>query len=467
MLEPRPGLFNFRAPATDGNGSATTSAPPDSGASFADKVLAKLGLVSQADATSTDTDVSEPVKFRQTMNQAGYLAAGHHNGTPNGLEVNLTRILSNLHEEFDQNHKEQETARKQKQAEINTVDTEIAYRQDERETFEKRIEKRKAEIGELKQEIHTLRSSPEDMHLPEPSRLTLWISGIILAMLTIYLFVFYSSAIYSAFYKEFKPEDGVVVRAIFDSQAIPNALKDGFTELVMMVTLPAAFLGLGYLIHKFLEEKHWVKYLKVLALLLTTFVFDGILAYEISEKIYDLKRLNDFNSKLPPYDLSIAVSDIKVWMILFAGFVVYIIWGFVFDYFIESSRLNNKVASAISERQEKIAEAEKEVAGWEAQIVKLKEAIRDLTSQRHRLEAQLLGVLIPAREWASYLMEYCGGWLKWMAGAGVSLNKQNQCKATLDQFVERHLGQETVLSYRASGLGQLPLDGPAPAPASI
>lgn len=455
MLVPKPGLFNFKKPQA---ASEVEHAPaPTKDLSFAEKVLARLGLVSATEAA--DPNEPEAVRIRQTMHQAGYLAAGRHEGAAHGLSVNLTRILSNLHEQFDGSNQEQEAARKQKQAEINTVEAEISFRHEERATLERRIENKQKEITTLKDEIHTLRSRPEDMHLPEPSRLTLWISGLILGLLTVYLFVFYSSAIYSAFYKEFSAEDNKVVRAIFDAQAIPNALKDGLTELLMIVTLPAAFLGLGYLIHKFLEQKHWTKYLKVGALLVVTFIFDAILAYDISEKIYELNRQTSITTNEAKYSIAIAVTEMPVWTILFAGFVVYVIWGFIFDFFVESNRLNNKVAVAITERQEKIDEMKAETASWETAIDKVKEAVLALQTRKNQLEAQLLGVIIPAREWQSYLSEFAGGWLEWMAGVPLSPAKQNDCKTTLDEFVKRHLGDESILSYRATNLNNLPLQG--------
>ena len=97
----------------------------------------------------------------------------------------------------------------------------------------------------------------------------------------------------------------------------------------------------------------------------------------------------------------------------------------------------------------------------DAQIIQVREAIRNLISQRYQLEAQKGGILIPAREWANYLMEFCDGWLAWMSGADFSLSKQNQCKSTLDQFITRHLGESTVLTYRPSDIDGLGMQGPS------
>lgn len=463
MALPKPGLFKLK-PTSEPIPSKEdfTTEPLGRDASFADRVLKKLGLVSSAADNLAAENYNDPdsVRIQRTMRQAGFRAAGQHNGTTHGLEVNLTRILANLHEQFDQNDRQQETQRKQKQGEINAVSTEIEYRQDERATLEAKQENTKQKIADLKHEIHLLRTSPEDMHLQEPSRLALWISGIILALLTVYLFVFYSSAIYSAVFKSFKADENVVTQAIFDAQAVAKAYQEGFFELLMIITLPSAFLGLGYILHHLQKNTQKGKALKMAAIVSITFIFDLILAYGISKKIYDLQKLASFKD-IPDYTLSKAIMDVDFWTIIFAGFVVYIIWGLLFDFFMESHRQSNKVGAAITERQKQIQEKEGECTTLEEQVTKVKETVKNLISQRHQLEAQLMGVIIPAREWANYLMEFCDGWLSWMTGADMSHYKQNQCKDTLDQFIERHLGQNTVLSYRSSEIDGLGMQGPS------
>ena len=63
-------------------------------------------------------------------------------------------------------------------------------------------------------------------------------------------------------------------------------------------------------------------------LFVVTFLFDAILAYLIDEKIYNLnKRFED-----PEFSLGYAIQDPSFWVIIFAGFVSYIIWGLVFDF---------------------------------------------------------------------------------------------------------------------------------------
>ncbi|MDR1983911.1 MAG: hypothetical protein LBQ28_03700 [Prevotellaceae bacterium] len=160
------------------------------------------------------------------------------------------------------------------------------------------------------------------------TKASFWIgAGII--FLTIYLFIFYSSAAYSAFFKNFTPEDGSVTQTIFDAQAFVKAWNDGFAELILILTIPAVFLWLGFLIHKFQEQKDWRKYLKITGLAVIIFFFNCLLAYEITAKIYNIKLQGGLET-MPPMTISYALQQINFWLIIFAGFVVNLIWSIMF-----------------------------------------------------------------------------------------------------------------------------------------
>jgi peptidoglycan hydrolase CwlO-like protein len=428
-------------------------ATPQSNASFLNKVLARVGMISPAEAAvATDSESPDPIPLRLTMKQAGYRAAGNHNGMANAMEIHLHRILSALHEQFDQSHKQQDVAKRQKQAEIDATDTDIAHQQDERKTLDKRIDDMQKQVEVWKKEIHTLHRDPESMSLPEPSKLLMRIGLGLLIGISIYLFLFYSSAGYLAFFKTASADDlgnGAVLSALFEAKAFQMAFDSGIGSFFLICALPIVFMGLGYLIHEFIAKRLFA----ALGIVLTiSLVFDYIIGFEITKRVYEAQHMADIGEAAAPYSWSIARTDMNLWLILFAGFVVYLVWGFVFHFFMEAHQRNNKVAMAINERKEQIADATKDIQRWEDEISKLKLAVRDLTMQRHKLVAELAGVLIPAREWANYLMEFCGGWLAWMAGAEQSYNKQTHCKERLDHFVNQHLGHDTVLSYRASGL---------------
>ena len=48
---------------------------------------------------------------------------------------------------------------------------------------------------------------------------------------------------------------------------------------------------------------------------------------------------------MPEYTISMAFQSVNFWMIIFAGFIVYLIWGFVFDFIMESHSKMDKITS--------------------------------------------------------------------------------------------------------------------------
>jgi hypothetical protein len=253
--------------------------------------------------------------------------------------------------------------------------------------------------------------------------------------LSVYLFIFYSSASFSAFFKEFTLNEIGVANSIFDSQAISRAYQDGITELILIISMPFVFIGLGFLIHKFQEQKGIGKFFKIGLLILITFVFDAILAYEITEKIYDIKAANSFDS-FAPYSFDLAFQSVNFWLIIFAGFVVYLIWGFVFDFTIDSYDKINVVKKAIEAKKSEIKLYTKQLGKLDEQIISLKSEINELKIKCKKLKGRIEGVIMDTAEFDRILHEFLGGWTHWMTANQKSNDDIDQANAKANQFIE-------------------------------
>lgn len=296
----------------------------------------------------SEADSKADRKPNREMLQTGYLPFGEkmgfeQEGNPVSYKMGVNRICA-LHrermaaDECSQNERKSSLFIEKESLEKNVANLEqriFKIKEEKIPLLEKRIEL-------IDDEIEDIAKNPDKYVHDEVSKLSLIVGGTILFFLSIYLFVFYSSASYSSFFKIFNPEEAGVVQAIFDAQALNKAWIDGVTELIFILTIPFVFLGLGFLIHKFSERKDFVGYLKIFFVLAITFVFDSILAYEITKKLYEIKRGAAFED-LPEYTTTLAVQEVNFWMIIFAGFIVYIVWGFVFDFFAETYRSFDKV----------------------------------------------------------------------------------------------------------------------------
>lgn len=285
----------------------------------------------------------------------------------------------------------------------------------------------------LREEKAHIRKNPQEVIGDLTGKPSFYIGAIILVFLTLYLFVFYSSASYSAFFKEFSLNEIGVANSIFDAQAISKAMKDGVTELVLILTIPFVFLGLGYLIHKMQELKGLMKFIKIALLVLVTFIFDAILAYEITEKIYNIKRENNFND-LPDFSISIAMKSVNFWLIIFSGFIVYLIWGFVFDFVLEAFGKIDKVKVALKEKDRQIDDSLKRLNELTQDIDNMSHQIDISKTQIKKLNETLNSTIIP-REFEQDVFNFMAGWLAWMKGSGKPHTELESAETAVQEFV--------------------------------
>ncbi|MGP1500862.1 MAG: hypothetical protein ACTTJM_03645 [Bergeyella cardium] len=301
------------------------------------------------------------------------------------------------------------------EVELSKKEREIEQKQSIISGIKDKIQVLKEKIDNLKKDIIRIKENPETILPDKASKLGFIIGCTILAFLTIYLFVFYSSAAYSAMFKEFTIDELGVASSIFDPKAVERAFERGAIAPVLILTIPFVFLGLGYLIHKFQEAEGIAKYFKIALLIAITFAFDAILAFEITQKIYNILKENKFQ-EMPEYSISMALSDINFWLIIFAGFVVYIIWGFVFDLTMEAYDKLNIVALAIKAKESEIRIIEDDVDKHNKEIDTINEHIHKVELEVIDLKKIVNGEVFKIN-WNRFYQcvgEFTTGWTHWM-----------------------------------------------------
>ena len=360
---------------------------------------------------------------------AGYCGGSSHALLPKLHAVYMQLIRYIQQDEMKQNErkskiKQEITSFEAKNA---NVESKIRAEQDKLTHEENKIEKTIKEIDNIKE-------NPKLISGDSFAKASFWIGLVIIFFLTIYLFVFYSSASYSAFFKDFKSNDTNVAQAIFDAQAISKAWADGFTELIFILAIPAVFLGLGFLIHKFSVEKGISKYLKISGLVFVTFIFDFIIAYEIVEKIYDIKKNGSFEP-MPDMTISMAAQLINFWLIIFAGFVVYIIWGLVFDFTMREYEKMDKVRYAIKNKEQKMAE-------YKTECKEIKEKISILQNERNNTQGEVDKLKIQLESYVLYFNDvreginnYFTGWVGYLKSTAASQTLIHECNQIKDKFL--------------------------------
>lgn len=325
----------------------------------------------------------------QSFNDMGKRVASQLGGYPVVFQPALHKAYGEVNKIVANDERERQKYVQQINEEITRLQGEKEGHLQSKDSLERELKQEEAKIDRAKADIQEIKDHPEKLlneRGKKPSRVAFFISLGIILVLTVYLFVFYSSTAYSAFFRNFSNElvygdaasyDIGATKAIFDSKAIVKASNDGKTELILILTIPAIFLALGYLIHRFTQnDSDKKRYWKVGALVLVTFVFDAILAYSITKKGYDfwLENIVVDPQEYPLFNMSEAVQSSDFWMVIFSGFVVYIIWGLLFNFVMEEYYKLNII-------QVRIKGLEKNIQHYKDQCNEIKKNIKNIDEE--------------------------------------------------------------------------------------
>lgn len=381
-------------------------------------------------------DENEDVQVRITYYQSGYGASLKALGMPLTFKACLQNVYASFEEQC---RKLKEEQRKLKQPYIEDKirqESELKNNETANSINHDKLEKIDAKINAIKQDIADVKSNPERFGITDTKQphALFYIGLLLLIPITVYLFVFYISATYSAFFKVFSNDS--LTAAIFDAQALNNAMKEGWLEGVLVITIPSVFLGLGYIIHMVQKGKGIANIFRVIGLFLLTFLFDGLLAYQIEKKIYEFNK----TLETPPYNLKIALGEAEFWMIIFAGFVVYIIWGLVFDLVMKEYENIDKIKGFVKTKYQELKLAEESKSKINTEIESIKHKISEIKGKIEELQNKIDGFILNVKQYLLYHNQYKEGWFQ-AVNAEIALpqNKKTELIQECEEIANAHL----------------------------
>jgi uncharacterized protein YlxW (UPF0749 family) len=371
--------------------------------------------------------------------QRGVNAAGLAQGRVVSYEPNLSAEVQAMKEQQSKNLKKQEEWREERLNKKNVCETEVITKQNLLEAEIEKIQDKEQQILSLKSEKNKLATENKTN---KNALVNFIIALVIILGMTIYLFIFYSSTAYSAFFKQFGLDNTEIVSEMFDSQALTNARNDGFTELLFVLLIPTIFLGLGYLLHQFSTKIATnniriatINILKITALYFITFIFDCLLAYKISASMYEVKAAGMLE-ELPQYTLSMASGNVDFWIVIFCGFIAYVIWGLVFSFLMNNYEQLHKHTSQISAIDSKITELQEQIAKLKTNLTTLKNDIEKLKGEIKKIDNSLAhGFVIDWGEIKTSLSAFNQGWIAFMTLQNMPSSEIDEVKHIYDRFI--------------------------------
>ena len=391
---------------------------------------------------STDNKVVENYdnedreQIRITYWQSGYGASSKAFGDPLTFRTGLHNLYNSFEDQCRKQSNEQQRLKQpfveqqeKNRTELKKRETVINISEEQKTLVENDIKDRRFEIVNVKQ-------NPEQYGIDadKKPKAQFYIGLGLLLPITVYLFVFYISASYSAFFKDFESDS--LTAAIFDANAFTKAISDGWLEGVFVGTIPFVFMGLGYLVHMFQKSKEKGGFLKLAALFVLTFLFDIILAYLIEKKIFEFDKV--LGDEFSP---QIALQSVNFWGIIFAGFVVYVIWGLVFDFVMKEHENVDKIKGFIRNKKEEIKNLTLRKNNLIEKINSIKQEITSIKGEISELQSKIDGFIFPIKEYLHYHYQYKEGWYQAINAELALPNKEktalrNSCEEVSVQHLE-------------------------------
>lgn len=380
-------------------------------------------------------------QIRITYYQSGFAASVKATGKPIVLRACLQNLFSSFEDQCRKQILEQERLKQPYKEEQEKFRTELKKSEIAVAIYEQKEQELNSAIGNIQQEIVDVKVNPKKyIDDGKGQKAQFYVGLILLLPITLYLLVFYISASYSAFFKEFS--DDSLTAAIFDADALTNSFKASWLEGVLVITIPFVFMGLGYIIHMVQKGKGIKNTFRMIALFTTTFLFDGLLAYIIEKKIYDFNKTPDS----PAYDLRIALEQAEFWMIIFAGFVVYIIWGLVFDFVMKEHENMDKIRVFIRGKREELINLEKVKSENSNKLNDFKQKTVSINGSIRELQSKIDGFVFPVKEYLNYHNQFKEGWYQ-AIGTQIALphKEKDELLANCESTSEEHLKELNLI----------------------
>ncbi|WP_299522516.1 ABC transporter permease [Winogradskyella sp.] len=379
-------------------------------------------------------------KIKLTFFESGYGSSKQAEGNHRIFKA----CLEDVYMDYKGKCRENENLQKELKApyvdEKGNHETELKKRKTALALLNESIAQMEQKIISYKNDMVEVKRSPEKygLDVDKKPKAQFYLGLIVLIPITFYLLVFYISASFSAFFKSFDTDE--LTAAIFDGHALSKAIEDGWLEGIFVTTIPFAFMGLGYLIHMFQKHKNWLSYSKIATLFLVTFIFDAILAYQIEKKIYDILKTPDS----PDFNLSIAFSSVEFWGIIFAGFIVYIIWGLVFDFIMKEYDNFDKIKSFIRTKREDIKNCEINLTKLLQKVNPIKEEIASIEGKINDPQRTIDGFVFSNKHYLTYHAEYVKGWFLAIADNFDSLKRREELLSKCQEEELKHLQEHNI-----------------------
>jgi hypothetical protein len=373
-------------------------------------------------------DANVQVNFiveRTNLHDFGYTRAGNVQGDPSVYGSYLERIMNGdlVEEKYDGPTEEEKMEKRKKIDELSKFLDESrknnAKFEDEIKAKEKKIEEHRDTLLKVREQHH---EKPEETEKNTFSPMKFSINLFILVFLTGYLFFFYVSAAYKALFQDPTTIAQDLLQGISSGTILPNPaeLAEALRFNFMLLLVPFVFYAFGWAFHILLDLKHKFKLVFIIMLITLTFIVDLLIALRIHET-------TEFAKYIIGGEKQAWYQSTTFFIILFFGFLVYVLWSILLDTMIKEWAKYSGVLNL----KKIMRHLRKDIKKLEQKIMPVELVQKEIDILIDQVNINVVGNL------KAYIDQFTTGWISYLAPDAMKDTK-NKCLAIKEEFMSKN-----------------------------
>jgi TolA-binding protein len=374
----------------------------------------------------------------------GFKKAGALLGHPQGLANLFDQIRQGFVLDENTNTEKQRAERTKIDAEIGQAEGQITehrteirrIEQGEIRTLEMQHEQLAGQIRDIELQQHRTEKGPNDVN-----RFNLILYWSIFIPTTLFLYCFYVSTFYSAFFRNLTSEasqDGADIDSILSAIFSPAA----FTTLNFHFAAPIMFFVFGVVLHVMFDQKGAKRWPLTLGVLVFILLVDGLLAYSLEHKIQAVRVL--MRQDDPNYFF---LKSSIFYVVLALGFCTCLGWSVILhEIRAEHAKFDVDGLRRAELKQKKSAQEslQTQVQAWRAKIVVIEGSIAQLENQIEQLRTKREAILLSLWDLRKRIADFYDGWLGYIVQSGRNQDALlKQCDEVYQAFCRQYVHSAT------------------------
>jgi hypothetical protein len=375
---------------------------------------------------------------RVNLYDYGYEKSGSVKGDPDVYASYLNRIINgDLVEEPYKGFTDEEKKERLKQ--IKSLEKQVKEKEESNEMVATEIKEKEKSVEKYRKDllqIRETRAKDKDKLKGENFSIVKFsLNLFILAMLSVYLFFFYVSATYKALYVDFEgiAESLAAGEGTGSIMPGPAELSAALQFNYLLFVVPFVFFAFGWAFHIILESKTRLKTVYLSALVGVTFIVDFLLAMIINNNIESAKSLMGLST-------TSWYASPSFYIILFLGFLVYIIWSILLDAILREWDKRE----SINNLKRIISHLNNDIKALKAKLVDVASIKKQISDYREDISTVMYGNL------KKFIDQFSSGWITYLSPSNMKDTKE-KCLYLKREFEEKHdikAGTVKVVSKR-------------------